>query len=46
MSALLERLAEARKEGNVARLAEAIPYARWMQIAPVPFSGAICIQRA
>ncbi len=39
MSALLERLAEARKEGNVARLAEAIPYARWMQIAPENGTG-------
>ena len=33
MSALLERLAEARKSGDVGRLAEAIPYARWMKIA-------------
>ena len=39
MSALLERLAEARREGNVARLAEAIPYARWMQIAPENGTG-------
>ena len=39
MSALLLRLAEARKEGNVARLAEAIPYARWMQIAPENGTG-------
>ena len=39
MSALLERLAEARKEGNVGRLAEAIPYARWMQIAPENRTG-------
>ena len=39
MSALLSRLAEARKEGNVARLAEAIPYARWMQIAPENGTG-------
>jgi uncharacterized protein (TIGR00369 family) len=39
MSTLLLRLAEARKEGNVARLAEAIPYARWMQIAPENGTG-------
>ena len=34
MSSLLERLAEARKAGDVGLLAEAIPYARWMRIAP------------
>ena len=39
MSSLLERLAEARKHGDVARLAEAIPYARWMKIAPENGTG-------
>ena len=39
MSSLLERLAEARKTGNVAILADAIPYARWMQIAPETTTG-------
>ena len=39
MSSLLERLAQARKEGDVARLAEAIPYARWMRIAPENGTG-------
>jgi uncharacterized protein (TIGR00369 family) len=39
MSTLLERLAEARKSGEVARLAEAIPYARWMRIAPENGTG-------
>jgi len=33
MSTLLGCLAEVRKSGDVARLAEAIPYARWMRIA-------------
>ncbi len=39
MSSLLERLALARKERDVGRLAEAIPYARWMQIAPENGTG-------
>jgi len=39
VSGLLERLAEARKSGDVARLAEAIPYARWMKIAPENGTG-------
>lgn len=37
--ALMRRLAEARKAGDVARLAEAIPYARWMRIAPENGTG-------
>ena len=36
---LLERLIEARKHGDVARIAEAIPYARWMRIAPENSTG-------
>src|SRR5262245_5939091 len=39
VSRLLERLAEARKSGDVARLADAIPYARWMRIAPENGTG-------
>ena len=39
MSALLERLAEVRKSGDVGRLAEAIPYARWMKIVPENGTG-------
>src|SRR5882724_6203763 len=39
MSSLLERLAEVRKSGEVAKLAEAIPYARWMRIAPENGTG-------
>lgn len=39
MSSLLERLAEARKSGDVALLSEAIPYARWMHIAPENGTG-------
>ena len=39
MRSLLERLAEVRKSGDVARLAEAIPYARWMRIAPENGTG-------
>jgi len=39
VSSLLERLAEARKSGDVARLADAIPYARWMRIAPENGTG-------
>jgi uncharacterized protein (TIGR00369 family) len=37
--ALMKRLHEARKAGDVARLAEAIPYARWMRIAPENGTG-------
>ncbi len=33
-SGLIKRLNEARRKGNVSRLAEAIPYAKWMGIAP------------
>ena len=36
---LIKRLAEARKHGDVARLAEAIPYAKWMRIAPENATG-------
>ena len=39
MSGLLERLAEVRKSGEIHRLAEAIPYARWMRIAPENGTG-------
>src|SRR3981081_4784067 len=39
MSAWLQRLAEVLKSGDVARLAQAIPYARWMQIAPENGTG-------
>ena len=39
MTSLLERLAEARKTGEVGLLAEAIPYARWMKIAPENGTG-------
>ena len=39
MSNLLERLAQARKSGEVGRLGEAIPYARWMRIAPENGTG-------
>src|SRR4029453_16721227 len=39
MSSLLERLAVVRKSGDVAKLAEAIPYARWMRIAPENGTG-------
>ncbi|HTR86482.1 MAG TPA: PaaI family thioesterase [Reyranella sp.] len=38
-SGLMKRLATARKTGNVAGLAEAIPYAKWMQIAPENGTG-------
>lgn len=37
--AVMSRLALARKTGNVAGLAEAIPYAKWMQIAPENGTG-------
>lgn len=36
---LLKRLVEARRHGDVARLAEAIPYAKWMRIAPENSTG-------
>ncbi len=36
---LLKRLADARKHGNVGQLAEAIPYAKWMGIAPENGTG-------
>jgi uncharacterized protein (TIGR00369 family) len=39
MSGLMERLAKARKTGDVSGLAEAIPYAKWMQIAPENTTG-------
>ena len=39
MSSLLEKLAEARKTGEVGLLSEAIPYARWMRIAPENGTG-------
>ena len=38
-SDLLQRLAAARKTGDVSQLAHAIPYARWMQIAPEHATG-------
>jgi uncharacterized protein (TIGR00369 family) len=36
---LIKRLDEARKKRDVARLAEAIPYAKWMHIAPETTTG-------
>ena len=36
---LIKRLAEARKHGDVSRLADAIPYAKWMKIAPENTTG-------
>jgi uncharacterized protein (TIGR00369 family) len=36
---LLKRLVEARQKGNISRLGEAIPYARWMNIAPENSTG-------
>ena len=36
---LLERLHAARKAGDVSRLGEAIPYARWMNMAPENTTG-------
>ncbi len=36
---LLKSLADVRKKGDVGRLAEAIPYARWMNIAPENSTG-------
>jgi uncharacterized protein (TIGR00369 family) len=39
MSRLLKRLAQVRQTGDVGRLAEAIPYARWMNIAPENGTG-------
>jgi uncharacterized protein (TIGR00369 family) len=38
-SSLIKRLADVRKQGDVSRLADAIPYARWMQIAPEHTTG-------
>ena len=38
-SSVMKRLAEARKQRDVSRLADAIPYARWMQIAPENGTG-------
>ena len=39
MSRLLKRLAQVRKTGDLGRLADAIPYARWMGIAPENGTG-------
>ena len=36
---LIKRLDEARKKRDVSRLAEAIPYAKWMHIAPETTTG-------
>jgi uncharacterized protein (TIGR00369 family) len=36
---LIRRLDEARRKGDVSRLAEAIPYAKWMWIAPETTTG-------
>ena len=36
---LIKRLVEARKHGDVSRLADAIPYAKWMKIAPENTTG-------
>jgi uncharacterized protein (TIGR00369 family) len=36
---LIRRLDEARRKGDVSRLAEAIPYAKWMRIAPETTTG-------
>ena len=36
---LMKRLAEAREKRDVGLLADAIPYARWMQIAPENGTG-------
>ena len=38
-SSLIKRLDDARKKGDVSRLAEAIPYAKWMHIAPENTTG-------
>jgi uncharacterized protein (TIGR00369 family) len=38
-SVLIKRLNEARKKREVSRLAEAIPYAKWMHIAPETTTG-------
>ncbi len=38
-SGLIRRLNEARKKRDVSRLAEAIPYAKWMHIAPETTTG-------
>src|SRR5262249_55322391 len=39
VSRLLKRLAQVRKTGDPGRLAEAIPYAQWMNIAPENSTG-------
>jgi len=39
VSDLMDRAATARQAGDVARLGEAIPYARWMKIAPETGTG-------
>ena len=36
---LIKRLTEARRKGDASRLAEAIPYAKWMRIAPENGTG-------
>jgi uncharacterized protein (TIGR00369 family) len=38
-TSLIKRLDEARKKRDVSRLAEAIPYAKWMHIAPETTTG-------
>ena len=38
-SSLIKRLDEARKKGDASRLADAIPYAKWMHIAPENTTG-------
>ena len=38
-TSLIKRLDEARRKGDVSRLAEAIPYAKWMRIAPEHTTG-------
>ena len=39
MTTLLDRLAAARKANDLSRLGEAIPYARWMSMAPENTTG-------
>jgi uncharacterized protein (TIGR00369 family) len=38
-TSLIKRLDEARRKRDVSRLAEAIPYAKWMHIAPETTTG-------
>jgi len=38
-TSLIKRLEEARRKRDVSRLAEAIPYAKWMHIAPETTTG-------